>query len=147
MSERVRLVACRDCGMRGFHLGDCPQRVGNDAINPKYYRHISGVTTIDVNRRMTFDSGNAFKYVLRHQEKGDPLQDLTKARWYLGDAVKHGDRIFNSLDDRIEAVVLLNKMWDAEQDAAMRCFFMALINMDLVTAGDVVDKMIEFVEL
>ena len=130
--------------MRGFHLGDCSRRVGYDAINPKHYEHVSGVATIEVNRLMTFDAGCAFKYVLRHQEKGNPLQDLTKARWYIADAVRNSDPIFNSDEDRNEAVVLLHVMWEAEPDAAMRCFFRALMQLDLVVAGEVVDKMIEY---
>ena len=139
-------MKCPECGMRGFHLGDCSRRKGNDPINPKHYEHVSGITTIEVNRRMTFDSGNAFKYVLRHKDKGTPLQDLTKARWYIADAVNHKDRIFNSGKDRAEAQALLERMWMAEPDKWTRCFFTALHIMDLVLAGNVVDKMIEELE-
>lgn len=30
-----------------------------------------------------FHAGNVVKYVARHKHKGDPLEDLKKARWYL----------------------------------------------------------------
>lgn len=136
------MTRCSDCGMKGFHLGDCPQREGNDAINPKHYTHISGVETIQVNRAMSFDVGNAFKYVLRHQDKGNPLQDLTKARWYIGDAVKHASPIWNHPGQHTWAAIQLTKMWEAEPDPAVRSFFRALLNLDLVLAGDVVDAMI-----
>lgn len=136
-------MTCPECGMRGFHLGDCSQRRGYDAVNPKHYEHVSGIQTIEVNRRMTFDSGNAFKYVLRHKDKGTPLQDLTKARWYIADAVNHKDRVFNSDEDRVEACKLLERMWLAEPDLWTRTFFATLHEMDLVGAGAVVDKMIE----
>jgi hypothetical protein len=140
-------MTCHECGMRGFHLGHCSHRPhGDDPINPKHYEHVSGVTTIEVNRRMTFDSGNAFKYVLRHKDKGTPLQDLTKARWYIADAWNHRDRIFNSHLDRIEATALLEKMWHAEPDPAVRCFFTALHDMDLVLAGEVIEAMIRELE-
>ena len=129
--------------MLGFHLGFCPQRGGNDAINPKHYEHISGVETIQVNREMSFDVGCAFKYVLRHKDKGNPLQDLTKARWYLADAFKHESPIWNHPGRHTWAAMQLTKMWEAETDPAVRTFFRALLNLDLMTAGDVVDMMIE----
>ena len=30
-----------------------------------------------------FYLGNVIKYILRHNKKGKPLEDLKKARWYL----------------------------------------------------------------
>ena len=30
-----------------------------------------------------FHAGNVVKYIARHQHKGQPLEDLQKARWYL----------------------------------------------------------------
>jgi hypothetical protein len=30
-----------------------------------------------------FCLGNAIKYIARHKDKGTPLQDLKKGRWYL----------------------------------------------------------------
>lgn len=30
-----------------------------------------------------FHTGNAVKYILRAGKKGDPVQDLKKARWHL----------------------------------------------------------------
>lgn len=32
---------------------------------------------------LNFHLGNVVKYVLRHDKKASPLQDLKKARWYL----------------------------------------------------------------
>ena len=32
---------------------------------------------------LNFCEGNVVKYVARHRFKGDPLEDLKKARWYL----------------------------------------------------------------
>lgn len=31
----------------------------------------------------SFHLGNAFKYIARAGKKGDPIEDLTKARWYV----------------------------------------------------------------
>lgn len=32
---------------------------------------------------LNFTEGNVIKYVVRHRFKGEPLEDLKKARWYL----------------------------------------------------------------
>ena len=55
-----------------------------DPINPDHYRsHPSGVECIQVTESMTFCLGNAVKYIWRAGEKGDRLEDLRKARWYV----------------------------------------------------------------
>ena len=56
----------------------------HDPINPDHYRsHPSGVECITVTEHMTFCLGNAVKYIWRAGEKGDRLEDLRKARWYV----------------------------------------------------------------
>lgn len=56
----------------------------SDPINPDHYRsHPSGVECITVTESMTFCLGNAVKYIWRAGEKGDAIEDLTKARWYV----------------------------------------------------------------
>ena len=59
----------------------------SDHVNhPSHYNvHPSGVEAIDVCRYMPFNLGNAFKYVNRAGHKGNRLQDLEKAKWYLRD--------------------------------------------------------------
>ena len=32
---------------------------------------------------MDFNTGNAIKYLSRHKYKGNPLEDLNKAKWYI----------------------------------------------------------------
>lgn len=56
-----------------------------DMVNhpPHYGNHPSGVDCIDVVEWMNFNLGNAVKYIWRHDNKDNPLQDLKKARWYL----------------------------------------------------------------
>lgn len=52
---------------------------------PKHYNsHPSGVECIEIIEHMTFNLGNATKYVWRGGLKlDDPLQDYEKALWYL----------------------------------------------------------------
>ena len=52
--------------------------------HPAHYNsHPSGVEAITVCEHMTFNIGNAMKYLWRAGLKGDLLEDLEKARWYL----------------------------------------------------------------
>jgi len=61
-----------------------PHPVKADAINPSHYRgHPSGVECIQITEHMNFNLGNAVKYVWRADEKGDPVENLKKARWYI----------------------------------------------------------------
>lgn len=57
-----------------------------DMVNhPPHYKSASGLETIDVIEAfgLNFRLGNTVKYILRAGKKGDRLEDLLKARWYL----------------------------------------------------------------
>ncbi len=53
--------------------------------NPKHYTsHPSGIECIDVTEHMSFNLGNAVKYIWRAGLKSDDTdQDLAKAIWYI----------------------------------------------------------------
>jgi len=57
----------------------------HDPVNyPKHYTsHPSGVECITITEHYGFNLGNVIKYLWRAEEKGSPLADLKKARWYL----------------------------------------------------------------
>lgn len=58
--------------------------VEEDPINPSHYRrHPSGVECIEITEHMSFNTGNAVKYIWRYMDKGDPVENLRKAQWYL----------------------------------------------------------------
>jgi hypothetical protein len=59
--------------------------MSHDPVNhPKHYTgHASGVECIQITEHMNFCLGNAVKYIWRAGEKGDAIEDLRKARWYL----------------------------------------------------------------
>lgn len=50
---------------------------------PHYQAHPAGIECIDVVEHMNFCRGNAVKYIWRAGLKGDAVEDLRKARWYL----------------------------------------------------------------
>jgi TPR repeat protein len=56
-----------------------------DPINhpPHYLTHPSGIECIEITEGFSFNIGNAIKYLWRADEKGAPIDDLSKARWYI----------------------------------------------------------------
>lgn len=63
-----------------------------DNINhPLHYTHAK-FEVIDIIEafRLNYHMGNVIKYILRHEHKGNSIEDLKKARWYL-------DRYINKL--------------------------------------------------
>lgn len=56
-----------------------------DLVNhpPHYSAHPSGVECITITETMGFCIGNAIKYLWRADEKGNALEDLKKAAWYV----------------------------------------------------------------
>jgi hypothetical protein len=59
--------------------------VKKDMVNhPKHYTsHPSGVECIQITEHMGFNLGNAIKYIWRADEKGNDVEDLRKAVWYV----------------------------------------------------------------
>jgi hypothetical protein len=52
--------------------------------HPAHYNaHPSGVECIDIIEHFNFNIGNAIKYLWRAGLKGELLEDLKKARWYV----------------------------------------------------------------
>lgn len=68
----------------------------NDPVNnPAHYKsHPSGVECITITRHMTFNIGNAVKYLWRNGLKGgEPsVRDLQKAIWYIQDEINAIER-------------------------------------------------------
>ena len=57
--------------------------INNNVDHPKHYNE--GVEAIDVIESwdLNFNVGNVIKYMLRAPYKGEEIQDLEKAKWYL----------------------------------------------------------------
>lgn len=56
-----------------------------DVVNhpPHYTQHPSGVECCDIVEHFNFCVGNAIKYLWRAGLKGDAIEDLRKAAWYV----------------------------------------------------------------
>lgn len=65
------------------HIGVEPKKP--DPVNhPKHYTsHKSGVECIQIAEHYNFCRGNALKYLWRAGEKGNEIEDLKKAAWYI----------------------------------------------------------------
>ena len=64
-----------------------------DPVNhPEHYTsHPSGVEVIQITEHMNFCLGNAIKYILRADLKGNREQDLKKAMWHLQRELDRGN--------------------------------------------------------
>ena len=65
--------------------------MAHDLVNhPKHYTsHPSGVECIEITRHMSFNLGNAVKYLWRNglKDGASSIQDLEKAVWYINDEI------------------------------------------------------------
>jgi hypothetical protein len=62
-------------------------------INPAHYtQHPSGIESIEITEHFNFCLGNAVKYIWRSGLKGNALEDLHKARWYIDREIKRREK-------------------------------------------------------
>lgn len=77
-----------------FFLMDGEQGSMNNVDHPAHYnKHPSGVECIQVVEHMSFNLGNAVKYIWRADEKHEsPIEDLKKAAWYIQREIERLER-------------------------------------------------------
>ena len=65
-----------------------------DPVNhpPHYTKHPSGVECIQIVEWMGFNVGNAIKYTWCADEKGNALEDLRKAQWYINREIEKREK-------------------------------------------------------
>lgn len=85
-----------------------------DLVNhpPHYTSHPSGIEAIQVTRHMNFNLGNAIKYIWRAGQKGDAIQDLEKAMFYLADEIRR----LGGNPTRIEKATVLSHLKETSVD-------------------------------
>ena len=69
-------------------------QTADEMVNhPKHYTsHPSGVECIEVVEHYGFNVGNCIKYLWRAGLKGDAIEDLKKARWYLNREIQKREK-------------------------------------------------------
>jgi len=61
--------------------------------NPAHYKsHPSGVECIQITEHMSFNLGNAVKYIWRSDLKGNATEDLRKAAWYINREIERREK-------------------------------------------------------
>ncbi|NBS71631.1 DUF3310 domain-containing protein [bacterium] len=61
-----------------------------DPVNHPAHYKVGGIETIDFieAKKLGYHLGNAVKYITRADHKGNRLQDLQKAKWYIDRAIE-----------------------------------------------------------
>ncbi len=118
-----------------------------DMVNaPQHYRgHASGVECIDITEHMSFNAGNAMKYVYRRNDKWNTLEDIKKARWYM-----HRHATYKAaptwVHRRHEGCVNLETVIDHEEPGNVYDFYTALLHNDERSALAALDREIARLE-
>ena len=73
-----------------------PITMESDPVNQPAHYKVGGIETIDFieAKQLNYNLGNVVKYVTRADHKGNRLEDLEKARWYL-------DREIGNLSEKL----------------------------------------------
>lgn len=93
------MKSCAKCEANTFaacgEASGIPAPVPQDLVNhPKHYTsHPSGIECIRITEHMNFCLGNAVKYIWRADEKGNSLEDLQKAAWYIAREIDRRERL------------------------------------------------------
>ena len=66
-------------------FSDPPQRGTQDNVNHPAHYKMGGIETIDFleAKNLNYNLGNVVKYITRADYKGNKIEDLKKAQWYL----------------------------------------------------------------
>lgn len=74
-----------------------------DTVNSPPHYQLDGIETIEIIEAMgdaeSYCYGNIVKYVTRARSKGNEIQDLKKARWYLNRLIERAERKETSNED------------------------------------------------
>jgi hypothetical protein len=67
-----------------------PEEPKADPVNHPAHYKVGGIETIDFieAKALGYHLGNAVKYITRADHKGNRLQDLQKAKWYIDRAIE-----------------------------------------------------------
>lgn len=87
-----------------------------------YNSHPSGIEVIEYRRLLPTGPGDAVKYVMRRDLKGNPIQDIDKAIWYLNDSIDNhiSYSLTSTMHHRIQPVI------EAEPNATVKAFLASL---------------------
>ena len=87
IEERITRIndSARRLAMTRAVLKDAPLPPAPDPVNNPAHYTAGGIETIDFieAKKLGYNLGNVVKYITRADHKGNKLEDLRKAQWYL----------------------------------------------------------------
>lgn len=122
-------------------IRDCTMKYMDDKINhPKHYCEGRKYEPIDVieDLGLGMHAGNAVKYISRAGRKGDAIEDLEKARWYVDRYVQKNDKFFIKLwqrtrrffmDDLNPEPCIVAKDWNLDENLKEALHHIAIGNI------------------
>lgn len=74
-----------DLTAAGSPITDKTEFIMPDPVNHPYHYTTGGIETIDFieAKQLNYNLGNVVKYITRADHKGNRVEDLRKAKWYL----------------------------------------------------------------
>lgn len=107
--------------------------------HPTHYtsRNI-GYECISITKYQYFCTGNVIKYLWRYKDKGNPLEDLKKARWYARKATTRHEQTYATSTSGIILHKLIRSTTGLERVA-----WYGILTSDWRTAIKALDQMIE----
>lgn len=92
--------------------------MSNNIDHPTHYtsRNI-GYECIILTKYQYFCTGNAIKYLWRYKDKGKPIEDLMKARWYAREATTRREQTYTTSTCGIILRKLVQSTADLERAA------------------------------
>ena len=112
----------------------------NDTVNhPTHYtgRNI-GYECIILAKRQYFCTGNVIKYLWRYKDKGNPTEDLKKARWYARKAAIRHEQTYTTSTSGIILHKLIQSTTGLERIA-----WSGILTSDWHTVSKALGRMIE----
>lgn len=98
--EKIRTFFSEPIVKRGAHSVNKGDVEDSAVDHPAHYTsHPSGIECIDVTEHMTFNVGNATKYLWRAGLKGAHVEDLKKARWYVDREIQRMEKKTRKKDE------------------------------------------------
>lgn len=67
--------------------------MGDPVNHPDHYNWLpNGLEVIDIVENLNFCMGNSVKYIIRADYKGNPIEDMKKAIWYLNREIQRREK-------------------------------------------------------
>ena len=94
--NEIRAKPCSPGGSDGRVWNVPTPNYGDNVNSPPHYTSSDAkcaacgcpIECIDITRHYSFSIGNAIKYLWRAEHKGNAIEDLQKAHWYIQDEIE-----------------------------------------------------------